>query len=68
MAYVPQYVTSDITPITIDIIGIFGASLAGQAGTLAQLVVLGVLIGVIGGVIYALSGLAKTAMGLVGHK
>lgn len=57
MAYVPTYAASDIAPITFDVVGSFMAALAGQMGPLAQLIILLVIIGVVGGLVAAIGGL-----------
>lgn len=43
MAYTPTYVGNDLGSIFIDVIGSFAAAIATNAGTLATLVIVGVL-------------------------
>jgi hypothetical protein len=56
MAYTPTYVVTDTAPITIDIVNLFLAALAGQMGTIAQLIVLGIILGLVGGLIGLVAG------------
>lgn len=68
MAYTATYTSTDIAPITFDIVGTFLAALAGQMGPLAQLLILLVIIGVVSGLVYAISNLIGVFKGFAGHK
>ena len=57
MAYTPTYTSADISPITFDLLGTFMAAITGQAGTLAQLIVLGLIVGLVGGFIAIILGI-----------
>ena len=57
MAYTPEYTSSDVAPITFDLLGQFMAALTGQAGTLAEIIVLGLIIALVGGFIAILLGI-----------
>ena len=57
MAYTPTYTSADISPITFDLLGTFMAALTGQSGTLAQIIVLGLIISLVGGFIAILLGI-----------
>lgn len=57
MSYTATYESADISPITFDLLGTFMAALTGQAGTLAQLIVLGLIIAIVGGFISVLLGI-----------
>lgn len=53
MTYVPQYSGGDIANMGIDFVGAFMYALTGQAGALAQIIVAGLIIAVLGGLIVA---------------
>jgi hypothetical protein len=63
MAYSATYVTTDIAPITIDLVATLLAALTGQMGTIAQLIVVLIILGVLGGIFAAVSGFFNAVAG-----
>ena len=57
MSYTATYDSDDIAPITFDLLGTFMAAITGQAGTLAQIIILGLIIALVGGFISILLGI-----------
>jgi len=57
MSYTVTYDSDDIPDITFDLLGTFMAAITGQAGTLAQIIILGLIIALVGGFISILLGI-----------
>jgi len=57
MAYTATYDSADLAPITFDLVGTFMAAITGQAGVIAQLIVLSLIIALVTGVLAAILGI-----------
>lgn len=57
MAYTPIYTGGDLGSMAIDFVGAFLNALTGQSGTLAQLIVVVVIVGVVATLVAAVFGL-----------